>query len=237
MSTQSIRSLTRTRSIRQSLSRSELLLVRVKRHYCFSTFNSLKLGFWLSRCRIPRISSPLISAPRSSSTMASQQFLDDIASRRSYYQLNAKSPISDARIKEIIEHALLHVPSAFNSQTVRIILLLKEEHKKLWDIIQDVLRGVVPEDQFSVVEQKLNGFKAAYGTVSRGSRHSMDVSHDDRYCSLMTDPRSTTIRQGSPFMLISFPPGPTKQMACINLPFGPPWKRKDSEQTYSIITL
>ena len=100
--------------------------------------------------------------------MASQQFLDIIASRRTYYQLSAKSPISDARIREIIEHALLHVPSAFNSQSVRIILLLKEEHVKLWDMIENVLKGVVPEDQFPVTEKKLSGFQAAYGTVSLG---------------------------------------------------------------------
>ena len=169
--------------------------------------------------------------------MASQQFLDIIASRRSYYQLDAKSPITDARIKEIIEHALLHVPSAFNSQSVRIILLLKEEHAKLWDMIKEVLKGVVPEDQFPATEKKLNGFQAAYGTVSLGPRHPMSVPNEDRFCSLMTDPQSTTFRQGSAFMLISFPPGLTKQMACINLPFGPPWRRKDLERIYSTITL
>ena len=169
--------------------------------------------------------------------MTSQQFLDIIASRRSYYQLNAKSPVSDKRIKEIVEHAILHVPSPFNSQTVRIILLLKEEHVKLWDIIKDVLKGVVPENQFPVTEKKLSGFQAAYGTVRLGPRPSMAFPDGDRFCSLMTDPRFTTIRQGSLFMLINFPPGPTKQMGCINLIFGPPWKRRDLEQTYSIITL
>jgi predicted oxidoreductase (fatty acid repression mutant protein) len=98
-------------------------------------------------------------------TMSSQLFLDIIAKRRTYYQLGAKSPITDTRIQEIIENVILNVPSAFNSQTVRIILLVKEEHKKLWEIVKEVLRGVVPEDSFTATEKKVKGFQAAYGTV------------------------------------------------------------------------
>lgn len=97
--------------------------------------------------------------------MSSNLFLDFIANRRTYYQLAAKSPIPDTRIQKIIENAILNVPSAFNSQTVRIILLVKEDHRKLWDIVKEVLKPVVPEDAFPVTEKKINGFQAAYGTV------------------------------------------------------------------------
>ena len=119
--------------------------------------------------------------------MASQQFLDTVASRRTYYQLNAKSPISDRRIREIIEHALLHVPSAFNSQTVRIILLLEEEHVKLWDITKDVLKSVVPEDLFPVTEKKLSGFQAAYGTVSLGHQPFNGFTLNQWFTLMVTD--------------------------------------------------
>ena len=92
-------------------------------------------------------------------------FLDVIARRRTYYQLGAESPISDSRIQDIIEHTILNVPSAFNSQTVRVVLLVKEEHRKLWRMTKETLKGVVPEDAFAVTEKKLDGFQAAYGTV------------------------------------------------------------------------
>jgi predicted oxidoreductase (fatty acid repression mutant protein) len=97
--------------------------------------------------------------------MSSQIFLDIIAKRRTHYQLKAESTIPDSRIKEIIESVILNVPSAFNSQTTRVILLLKDEHRKLWDIVKSVLKGVVPENLFPATEMKLNGFQGAYGTV------------------------------------------------------------------------
>lgn len=99
--------------------------------------------------------------------MASTKVFDSaVESRRTYYQLEGKSPISDARIQEIITHAIKHVPSSFNSQSTRIIFLAKEEHKKLWDITKDILKGIVPGAAFSTTEKKLDSFKGAYGTVS-----------------------------------------------------------------------
>ncbi|KAI9734059.1 MAG: hypothetical protein M1818_006997 [Claussenomyces sp. TS43310] len=97
--------------------------------------------------------------------MAAQPFLDTMVKRRSIYPLEKKSTISDARIQEIIKHAILHIPSSFNSQTSRIVLLVKEEHDKLWEIAKEVLKGVVPADAYPSTEEKLNMFKGGYGTV------------------------------------------------------------------------
>jgi len=30
---------------------------------------------------------------------------------------------------------MLHVPSSFNSQTARVVLVLGDEHKKFWDMV------------------------------------------------------------------------------------------------------
>lgn len=98
----------------------------------------------------------------------SAKFLDIIATRRTFYQLGAKSPISDLRIQEILNQVVLHVPSAFNSQTTRVVLLLKQEHIKLWDIVKESVKGVAPAEQWPATEKKLSGFQAAYGTVSSG---------------------------------------------------------------------
>lgn len=100
--------------------------------------------------------------------MSAKAFLDIIATRRTVYQLGAESPVSDLRIQEIIRQVILNVPSAFNSQTTRIILLVKQEHVKLWGIVKEAVKGVAPAEQWPSTEKKLGGFQAAYGTVSSG---------------------------------------------------------------------
>ena len=96
----------------------------------------------------------------------SKPFLATVESRRTYYQLSNESPISDARIKEIVTFALKHTPSSFNSQTSRLVLVLKKEHEKLWDTITEVYKAMLPEDKFTHAKQRFDGFRAGYGTVS-----------------------------------------------------------------------
>jgi predicted oxidoreductase (fatty acid repression mutant protein) len=98
-------------------------------------------------------------------SMSSTQFLETVKNRRTYYALKKESPISDQRIQEIISETIRHVPSSFNSQSTRAILLVKEEHNKLWDITKEILKAIVPPEQFASTEQRINGFRAGYGTV------------------------------------------------------------------------
>jgi predicted oxidoreductase (fatty acid repression mutant protein) len=97
---------------------------------------------------------------------ASKSFFDAVKERRTYYQLNKEAPISDKQITDIAEKAILHVPSSFNSQSTRLVVLLNKDHDTFWDYVLEVLKPMVPEDQFSGTQQKISGFKAAYGTVS-----------------------------------------------------------------------
>ncbi|KAK5170273.1 putative nitroreductase [Saxophila tyrrhenica] len=92
-------------------------------------------------------------------------FKEAVQNRRSIYQLTKKSPISDDRIKEILSTAVNDVPSSFNSQSTRLVVLLKEEHTKFWQIVMDILKGIVPEDSWEHTGNRLNGFMNAYGTV------------------------------------------------------------------------
>ena len=94
-------------------------------------------------------------------------FLEAMEVRRTQYALSKKIPVSDARIQEIIKHVMLHVPSAFNSQTTRIVYLAGKEHDKLWDIVYEVLKDVVSADRFEPTARKITGFKAGSGTVSQ----------------------------------------------------------------------
>jgi predicted oxidoreductase (fatty acid repression mutant protein) len=93
-------------------------------------------------------------------------FLDAVAHRRSIYALTKSSPISDDRIEEIISKLVKDVPSSFNSQSSRLVLLLKDEHDKFWDIVRDALKAIVPEDKWESTGNRIAGFRAGYGTVS-----------------------------------------------------------------------
>lgn len=94
-----------------------------------------------------------------------KNFYDAIKERRSIYSISKESPIPDEKIKEIVEYSVKHVPSSFNSQSSRAVVLLGESHDKLWDITMEALRKIVPEENFASTEQKVNSFKAGYGTV------------------------------------------------------------------------
>jgi predicted oxidoreductase (fatty acid repression mutant protein) len=46
-----------------------------------------------------------------------------------------------------------------------VVLLLGNHHDRLWDIVKDALRKLVPADKFGSTEEKINSFKAGYATV------------------------------------------------------------------------
>lgn len=95
----------------------------------------------------------------------SKDFFTAVSDRRTYYNISKEAPVSNERIQEVIEHAVKHTPSAFNSQSARVVLLLGEHQNKLWDIAKEVLRKIVPAEAFAATEEKLNSFRNGYGTV------------------------------------------------------------------------
>lgn len=94
-----------------------------------------------------------------------KDFNSSIQERRSIYAITKESPVSDDRIQEIIEFAVKYTPSAFNSQSARVVVLLGENQNKLWDITKETLRKIVPAESFSSTEDKINSFRNGYGTV------------------------------------------------------------------------
>ena len=90
-----------------------------------------------------------------------QAFID----RRSIYALGNDLPTEPQAVVNIAERVLLHTPSSFNSQSSRLVVLFGEEHNKLWDITEEKLRIEVGDGDFSSTKQKIDGFRAAAGTV------------------------------------------------------------------------
>ncbi|KAE8384584.1 Nitroreductase-like protein [Aspergillus alliaceus] len=96
---------------------------------------------------------------------ASASLLASLANRRSYYALRNSSPIPDTKIQSIVSSIMFKTPSAFNSQSTRAILLLNDQHEKLWNITKEILLAKIGPERFQQTGPKLDGFKAAYGTV------------------------------------------------------------------------
>lgn len=94
------------------------------------------------------------------------KLLQLIQLRRTHYALNKHLAIPRSRIEQIVKESLLHVPSSFNSQSTRVVVLFGTEHGKLWDIVTDVLKKKVAEAKWGPTGRKMAMFKKAAGTVS-----------------------------------------------------------------------
>lgn len=91
---------------------------------------------------------------------------DALKHRRSYYKIGNISPISNHEIEDIMSFALNNIPSAFNSQSTRLVLLLGDNHKRLWSMIKGHLKKIVPEANFQKTEAKIDeSFASGYGTI------------------------------------------------------------------------
>ncbi|ERK59792.1 nitroreductase family protein [Gemella bergeri ATCC 700627] len=86
--------------------------------------------------------------------------------RRSNYALGKNLPISEEKVLEIIKNAIKYSPSAINSQTAHAVVLLGDNHDKLWNITFNELSKILPnEDAKKTTKDKLDTFSAAYGTI------------------------------------------------------------------------
>lgn len=93
-------------------------------------------------------------------------FKTALKNRRSIYAIDDNIKVSDKEIEDIIDFAVLNVPSAFNSQSTRVLLLLGDQHVRLWDIVKNTLRKIVHQEAFKNTEKKIDGsFASGYGTV------------------------------------------------------------------------
>ncbi len=93
-------------------------------------------------------------------------FLHALAMRRSVYGLSNKIALSDDELRQNLAEVVKNVPSAYNVQSARVVLLLGEQHQKLWQIVRDSLYPLVPPEKRAATESKIQeSFAAGYGTI------------------------------------------------------------------------
>lgn len=92
-------------------------------------------------------------------------FQEAVQNRRSVYAIDNEKIVPEEEITSLVEHAAKYSPTAFNSQSSRVILLFGGAHEKLWNETKEILRKIVPASGFAQTEQKIDSFRAGYGTV------------------------------------------------------------------------
>lgn len=95
-----------------------------------------------------------------------RSFEEAIRHRRSFYAIGDEQLVPAEEIIRAVRIAVRDVPSAFNSQSTRIVLLFGNGHKRLWSIVKDVLRTQVPPEVFPKTAEKIDkSFAGGYGTA------------------------------------------------------------------------
>lgn len=97
-------------------------------------------------------------------------YLETLSKRRSIYALGKDVGVETSQIEGTIKEAVRLSPSAFNSQTSRVVILSGDAQTQLWDLVAEDLkiemkRQGVPDEAFEGTKQRLEGFKAAFGTA------------------------------------------------------------------------
>ena len=92
-------------------------------------------------------------------------FVDQLKKRRSIYELGKKVHYSQAYIAELIQESVRSCPSAYNSQSTRIVVLFGESHQQFWNIVKGIQKRNVPSAVFEGVEMKVDQCAHAFGTV------------------------------------------------------------------------
>ena len=94
------------------------------------------------------------------------QFNSLAANRRSIYALGDNLSQTPEEIFDLVKQTIKNSPTAFNSQTVRVVVLFGKSSDKVWEIVEDALRKLAKSpDAFEQTKSKIDSFKAGYGTI------------------------------------------------------------------------
>jgi predicted oxidoreductase (fatty acid repression mutant protein) len=115
------------------------------------------------------------------------KFLEAVEKRRSYRVITNQSTIKKEEVIEIAKKALEHTPTAFNSQSPRLVMLFEQEHIRFWKVVKDSL--LAQQNQFQVEKsiQKINELSQAFGTILFYEETSIHVELKAKFPKLVDD--------------------------------------------------
>ncbi|MBK3495567.1 nitroreductase family protein [Viridibacillus sp. YIM B01967] len=94
-----------------------------------------------------------------------RNFYTAVEERRSIYGITDEIVISNERIEEIIQLAVANTPTAFNSQTGRVVVLLGNSNAEFWQIAFESVKAGLAENRIAKTDVRFKAFADGYGTV------------------------------------------------------------------------
>ena len=95
-----------------------------------------------------------------------RNFIEALEYRRSHYAINAAMSASVEEIVSTIDRIMLAMPSAYNSQSSRVVVLMGVHHICFWGIVKQCLAKLVTPEVFVGTRTKIDTcFAAGCGTV------------------------------------------------------------------------
>ena len=95
-----------------------------------------------------------------------RNFIEALEHRRSHYSLSAAMCASEEQIVAMIDRVMLATPSAFNSQSSRVVVLFGIHHICLWGIVKQTLKGRISAERFENSRHKIDtSFASGCGTI------------------------------------------------------------------------
>lgn len=114
-------------------------------------------------------------------------YFEALKNRRSIHSLEDIAVVPDEQVVEIVEMALNHTPTAFNGQETRAVVVFGDDHKQLWNDVEELAREKNGDRDFTRTEARINGFRNGHGTVlffqdteiTKGFQEKMPQLHND----------------------------------------------------------
>ena len=95
-----------------------------------------------------------------------RNFIEALEHRRSNYSLSAAMCATEEQIVAMIDRVMLATPSAFNSQSSRVVVLFGIHHLCLWGIVKQTLKERISAEQYENSRHKIDScFASGCGTV------------------------------------------------------------------------
>ncbi len=93
------------------------------------------------------------------------EMLKLVKNRRSIRVVGEEIGQTDEELEKILGELVLHMPTAMNMQSTRLVLLLGAQHKKLWQIVHDTLAKHNEKGVSDATAKKLQGFAGGHGSL------------------------------------------------------------------------
>ncbi|OFU52020.1 nitroreductase family protein [Aerococcus sp. HMSC10H05] len=92
-------------------------------------------------------------------------FKDLLTKRRSQYAIGANTDVTAADVTAALNEVIPQVPSAFNSQATRVVVVSGENNVKLWELVKNVQKDVLDEATLNYMTPIMDGARDAVGTI------------------------------------------------------------------------